>query len=840
LPAIERRLTVKGLIGPRIRGTSGSVKMQLSRLRYSFRSLSRDPVFVVVVVLVLSLGIATNTTVFTIIDKVVLNPLPYRDPGRLVMIWESNSSLGEPAGSRVPAAWANFTEWRKQTQSFETIEAFEQTSYNLTGLGTPEHLAAVRATGGYFQMLGARAKLGRTLSPGDTRPGANAVVLITDGFSKAHFARGDAFGRKLILNGVPYTIVGILPKNFHLPMFFQGSYEYKPDIWVPMLTVTAADPPTASKLRHLFVSARLKPNISFAQARAEMTAVANRLAQSDPNLNAGYRVNLVPLKTENADPDLKRALYILWAAASVVLLLGCTNLASLMLVRAMNKRKDLAIMTALGAPRSALITNVLTEGSLLAIVTATFSILGSYTGLRAIRAMQPGDLPGAERFSLDMGGLLFTGLAFIFCSLIFALLPAWLSTRQSLNNALKNSAGQEGGRTRANIRHALVCGEVAIALVLAIGATLLVRSFKQLLRTDPGFRAQNILTARIALTPPRYATFKDRLRFCEQLVDRVRRLPEVQSSSLVDNFPLYSIRYTFFEIEGRPVTQPASLPTSDYANVTSDFFQTMGTPLRQGRLLTSDDMQDSAEKVVIVNEGLANKFWPNQNPIGSHIRFVAPHQEPGPWRRVIGVVGDFRQFNIDTLPRPEMFWPAREFSEMTLALKTATDPRAVLQSMRQVVSEIDKEQPLSDVQTLQHMVDHSIAQRRFNTFLLSGFAGLSIILALVGVYGLISYIISSQTRNIGIRLTLGAQQKHIFSNLILEILPFAISGVLLGLLFSSLTKKLIASLLFGVSALDPATYVILPIVLLILVFLTCLLPVWRAARVEPIKVLRHE
>ncbi len=814
--------------------------MWLLRLRYSLRSLANDPVFVSVVVLVLSLGIAANTTIFTVIDQVVLNPLPYRDPARLVMVWEANPSLGEPAGSRVPAAWSNFTEWRNQNQAFDAIEAFGQASYNLTGLSNPEHLTAARATGGYFQMLGISAERGRTFSPDDTRPGANPVVLITEAFSNSHFAHKDALGQKLLLNGVPHTIIGVLPGNFHLPMFFQGAYEYKPDIWVPLPAVTAADPPAASKARRLFVFARLKSSTPLAQARAAMITMANRLAQTDPNLNAGYSVNLVPLKVENADPDLGRALYILWTAAFVVLLLGCVNLASLMLVRAMNKQKDLAIMGALGAPRVVLIANILTESLLLAFVAATLALAGSYAGIRLIRALQPGEIAGTDRLSMDLHGLVFAGLAFIVSVLLCGLLPAWLGTRGAFSAALKRSAGTGSARLGSIIRRVLVSGQVAIALVLAIGATLLVRSFQQILDVDPGFRAHNVLTARIALTPPRYASEDDRMRFCDRLLDRVRQLPGVQTASLVDNFPLYSIRYTVFEIEGRPIANPASPPTADYANVTSEFFQTMGTPLRSGRLFTPDDMQDNENNVVILNESLARKFWPNQDALGSHIRFIAPHRDPGPWRLVVGVVGDFRQFNIDTPARPEMFWPARQFPELTLVVRTTSDPSGVLPTLQKAVAEIDKEEPLSDVQTLQHMVDHSISQRRFNMLLLSGFAGLSIVLALVGVYGLVSYIISLRTRDIGIRLTLGAQRKHIFSSLVLEILPFAATGILLGLLLSLLAKKLITDLLFAISAVDPATYFSLPIVLMALALLTCLVPAWRAARMDPANVLRQE
>lgn len=811
--------------------------MQPVHSRYLFRSIARDPAFACIVVLVLSAGIAVNTTVFSAIDQLVFNPLPYKNPSRLVMVWESNPSLGEPAGSRVPAAWSNFTEWRKQSQSFQAIEAFERVGYNLTGVDLPEHLTAARATGGYFQMLGTKAERGRTLTPADSRPGADAVAVVTSAFERSHFADGGALGHKLLLDGAPYTIVGVLPGNFRLPLFYKGAYQYKPVVWVARPAITDAE---ASKFRRLFVSARLKDNASLAEARTEMATIARRLEQIDPELNRGYGINLVPLKIENADPDFERALYILWAGAFVVLLLGCANLASLMLVRAMRKQTDLAIMKALGAPNSALIANILMEGTILVLVASALAILGSYAGMAWIRAAKPGDLAAAEQLSLTPVDFLFAGCAFFFCALIFGFLPAWLNTRQPLNAVLRGSADAAAAGVGATIRRALVCGEVAIALALAIAALLLVRSFQQLLHVDPGFRVQNVLTARITLPQSRYPDPNNRALFCEQLLDRVRQLPLVQSASLVDNFPLYSIHYTFFEIEGRPLARPENPLTADYANVTADFFQAMGTPLRRGRLFTPEDMEENAEKVVILNESLAHKFWPNEDPIGSHIRTTVPYQTPGPWRRVVGIVADFRQFNIDTPPRPEMFWPTRGYSEMTLAMRTYGQSTALIPSLRQTISTTDKELPLSDVQTLRQMVDHSIAQRRFNTFLLSIFAGLGILLAVVGVYSLISYIVSSQTRNIGIRSALGARPQHILAALIFQIVPFAAAGLFLGLILSFITRKLIANLLFGVSVLDPMAYLSSPVILMVLILLACLRPVWRASRLEPAQILRRE
>src|ERR1700733_10582086 len=395
--------------------------MGLLRLRYSLRSLAHDPAFALVVILVFSLGVAANTILFTVIDQIVLHPLPYRAPDSLLMIWEANPSLGEPQGSRVPAAWTNFVEWRNQTDVFDAIEAHDWTEYNLTGLGNPEHLTAARATTGYFQMLGVTAQRGRTFLPEDAW--SNSVVLITAAFANKHFVRQNPLGKKLLLNGGFHPITGLLPANFPLPMFFQGAYEYKPELWLPLPPVTSTDPPSQTKSRRLFVSARLRRGVTLAQARAQMLEVASRLSQSDPNLNTGYSVNLVPLKIENADPDLGRALYILWTAAFTVLLLGCLNGSGLMLVRFISRQRDLAIMEGLGAPRRTLIANVLTESLILAVVAATLAWGSCYAGIASIRALQPINISGADRLHLDMRSFLASGLISLLCVLLLGLLP---------------------------------------------------------------------------------------------------------------------------------------------------------------------------------------------------------------------------------------------------------------------------------------------------------------------------------------------------------------------------------------------------------------------------------
>jgi putative ABC transport system permease protein len=806
---------------------------------YAARTLVREPAFSLIVILVLALGIGANTTIFSVIDQILLNSLPYRDPAGLVILWESNPNQPQPAGSHIPTARDNFDSWKKESNSFEAMEAYQQASYNLTGLRNPERLDVARSTAGFFPLLGVQPGLGRTFLPEDESPGRNHVALISHAFFTNHFQGADPLGRTLLLNGAPYTVIGVLPRHFHLPNIFQGLFEYKPDVWIPLSPISVNDPPLTSKRRNLLVYARLKKNTSLSQAGAEMKSLAGRRAKDDPTLNSGYSINVFPLDFENTDPGLRRALYLLWIAVALVLLLVCTNLAGLMLLRGATQQRTIAIMTALGARRDDIVRTVAAPGLILVLLGAVLGVLAAYGGIRLVVALKPGDMHAVERIALDAHGLVFSILTFAGIVSLVALLPAWLTSRGDLNIALKRGPGLRiTAKPRSLNRSILVSAEVAIALILAIGSTLLVRSFQRLLHVNPGFESRHILTAHLSLPLPRYSRSEDQARFCDRLVQGLRSLPQVEMASLIDNMPLYAIHYAPFEIEGRPSSQPGDAPTADYANLTPNFFRTMGVPLRSGRLFTDSDVQDNAGKVVIVNETLAHKLWPHQDPVGSHIRSL--DGASGPWATVVGVVGDFVQFNVDAPPRPELFWPSNRMRDMSVVVKTTGDPSSVSQAMKEAVWEVDKDQPVSDVQTVEHILQRSSSQARFNMWFLTIFAALGVLLALVGVYGLISYLVSSRIRDIGIRLALGAQKKHVFLSLLAQTLPFVVIGIFLGLGLSALFSKLMSSLLFGIAALDPVTYAIAPIAIFALMLLVVLFPARKATEVHPASVLRQE
>ena len=811
----------------------------LVSLLHSVRTLFREPVFSLAVILVLALGIAANTTIFTVIDQILLDSLPYRDPARVVMLWESNPNQPQPAGSHIPAARDNFDSWRKDTRSFEAIEAYQIATYNLTGLRDPERLNVARSTTGFFSLLGVQPTLGRAFLPEDEAPGRNHVALLSHTFFTNHFQDADPLGRTLLLNGVPYTIIGVLPRQFHLPNILQGLFEYQPDLWVPLAPISGTDPPGTSKRRNLVVYGRLASNCSRSQADAEMKSLAARRAQDDPTLNSGYSINVFSLDFENTDPALKRALYLLWIAVASVLLLACINLAGLMLLRSANQKKDIAIMAALGARRGDIVRTMMAPGLVLMLFGALLGTIAAYGGIQLVVALKPADIHSVERIVLDTHSLFFTVLLFAVVVCLVALLPAWLTSRGDLNTALKRgSSVRITARPRSLNRSILVAFEVAIALILAIGSTLLVRSFQRLLGVNPGFAGQHILTAHLSLPLPRYGKPEDQTRFCDRLVQDLRSLPHVESASLIDNMPLQAIRYAPIEIEGRPAPQPGNAPTSDYANLTPNFFQTMGIPLRSGRLFTEADLQDNAAKVVIVNETLAHKLWPHEDPVGSHLRAFLGG--PAPWATVVGVVGDFVQFNVESPPRPELFWPAKHLQDMTVVVRTAGEPLSMSAALKKTVWQADNDQPISDVQTMEQVLQSSSSQARFNMWFLTIFAAFGILLALVGVYGLISYLVSSRTRDIGVRLALGAQKKDVFLSLLRQTLPFVAVGISVGLGISLLFGKLMSNLLFGISALDPVTYVVAPAAIFALMFLAVLFPARRATQVHPVSVLRQE
>ena len=814
------------------------VRLVLS-LRYSIRGLLRDPSFALIVMIILGLAMGSTATIFAVVDEVLFSSLPYREPSRLVMIWEANPAQPEPAGTHIPTARENFDRWRADNQSFEAIEAYRLGGFNLTGLRIPEHVDSAVSTSGLLSLFRVHPLLGRTFLPEDETTGSHQVAILSHKFFATHFVGSNPLGQKLFLDGVPYVVVGVLPKDFHLPNIMRGLLEYKPDVWVPLPPITASDPPTSSKRRGLVVYARLKRDVSLARAQGQMKELTARLAKEDPGLNSGYSANVFPLEFENTAPDLRRALYILWAAVGLVLLLACMNVASLMVVRGLAQQKDLAIMAALGAQRGDLLGTVVAQGIMLSLGGGVVGAVAAYGGLKAVAALKPSQIHSVERLVVNGHSFLFVGFLVLFSSCLVGLIPAWLTSRGDLTSTLKQSQGVAiAGKSGPWSRSWLVVGEVAMALTLAIGATLLVRSFQRLLRVDPGFESQQVLTAHLVLPQSRYRDAAAQVQFSRRLLDDLRAIPRVQAASMIDNMPLYAIRYTPFEVEGRPIVNAGDAPMADYANLTPDFFETMGIHMKSGRAFTTEDAEPDAAKVVIVNGALAHKLWPNEDAVGKHIRSLAT--KTGPWATVVGVVDDFVQFNVDTPARPEMFWPAKQFTSMSVAVRTAGDSALMSSDLQKAIWQIDKDQPVSDIQTIEEILRGSSSQPRFNMAALSTFAGIGILLAIIGVYGLTSHLVSSRTRDIGIRYALGAQRKHVLRSLLGQSFPFVAVGMAIGIALSVWSSKIMTRVVFGITALDPTTYVLASLGILVLMLIAILVPAVRAARISPATVLRQE
>jgi predicted permease len=810
---------------------------RLSPLIYSIRTLSREPLLSLTLVALLGFGIAASTTIFTVMDQVLFAPLPYRHPGRIVMLWETNPKFPEPAGSHIRVARDNFDAWRRDTRSFEAIEAYQQGSTNLTGLGNPEHLNVAKCTAGFFSMLGVQPKEGRAFLPQDGAEGQNQVVLLSSSFFRKHF-QADPLGRVLLLNGAPYTIVGVLPREFHLPNIFQGLSEYKPDVWVPLPPILANDPPLTSKRRNLLVYARLEENVSISAALAELKSEGKHRAQDDPTLNSGYGISIYSLDFENTDPKLQRALYVLGLAVALVLLLISMNVSGLMFLRSKARQKDTAIMAALGARRQDLFVNAAAPALVLTALGALPGVAGAYAGIWLVVWLKPSDINAVERIAVNANSLIVAIIVFAVVLALIAFLPAWATGRINLSLVLKERAGASNATNRGGFQWSfLASAEIAIALLLTIGSLLLVRSVHRLLAVNPGFSSDHILTAHVSLPQPRYSNREEQLRFCSRILERLHSLPQVRQASLIDNMPLYAIHYAPFEIEGYQPLQPGDTPTADYAEVTPDFFATLSIHPQAGRLFTEADAQDNAAKVVIMNETLARALWPHEDPLGKRIRSASTGH--GVWATVVGVIDDFIQFNVNTPARPELFWPVRQMSEMTIVLKTSVAPLALDNDLKHTIWQVDNTQPITDVQSMEEILRHSTSQARFNMEFLTVFASLGVFIALVGVYGLMSSLVTSRMREMGIRFALGAQARHVAFSLLRQMAPCVILGIIAGVGISFSFGKMMRNLLFGILPSDPLTYVVAPVAIFALMSMAAYIPLKKATQADPALILRE-
>ena len=800
-------------------------------LRYAGRMQFKNPGFTIVAVIALALGIGANTAIFSVVNSVLMRPLPYKDPERLVMVWEDATKFGYP---RDTPAIANYVDWRNQNTVFEGMAAIADESFNLTGTGDPERLEGHLVSANLFSLLGVDPQLGRTFTSAEDQPGSNRVVVLSHALWQRRFGGDSAIvGKPINLNGASYTVVGVMPASFQFPTSDD-------QVWAP-IAFTSKD--AANRDRHyLQVLARLKPGTSLGQAQTEMNTIGARLQQQYPESNTDLGVAVTSLH-EHLVGDIRPALLILLGAVGLVLLIACANVANLLLARAAVRQKEIAVRVALGARRHRLIRQFLTESVLLATFGGVVGLVVAYGGLMLLRAFIPENISQAGQIAIDLKVLGFTFLVSLVTGLIFGLAPALQAARFNQTETLK-----EGGRDSATgssgkrIRSLLVTAEVAVSLVLLIGAGLLINSFLRLRNVDPGFRADNLLTMRIVLPQPKYAERERRSAFYTELVQRVQSLAGVKSAAVTTNLPLYrqgnSIGVT---IEGQLPLPPGQANIVVTRIISPGYFDTMTIPLLGGRQFTDQDVR-TGPRAVVISESMARRYWPGEDAVGKRIG-LGEIQRPEDWFQVIGVVKDVRQFELTADPRPQMYLTYRQasfFPAEDLVVKTNVDPASLAATVRNTVWEIDKDQPVSKIRTMEEILLDSISRQRFSMLLLAIFAGVALILAAVGIYGVMSYSVAQRTHEIGIRMALGAQTGAVLKLAVGYGLRLVVAGIVIGLIAAFALTRVMSTLLFGVTATDPTTFTLISLLLVAVAALASYIPARRATKVDPIIALRYE
>ena len=809
-------------------------------MRYGARMLLKSPGFTVVAVLTLALGIGANTAIFSVVNFVLLRPLEYANPDQLVMVWERNTKKG---WNESPTSFADFVDFRDNAKSVELV-AFTDTNFNLTGGDQPERVAGLRVSANLFSLLGVNPARGRWFAPGEDKPGAGHVLILSYGLWQRSFGgNSNLVNQTVQLNGQSYTVVGVMPPTFKFPPAFSATTTSEElisnaDLWVPL---TTDDVPLIRNIRNLKMIGRLKAGVAPQQAQAEINSIASRLAREYPDVNAGLESVVIPLH-EQIVGDVREALLILLGAVVLVLLIACANIANLLLSKATARHKEIAIRTALGANRGRLLRQLLTESTLLGLLGGVFGFLVAYAGSKTLVSFGSFSIPQLTDFSFDMKVPLFALVVSLLTSLIFGLAPAIDASNPNLNEALKEGGrSSSGGATRARLRNALVITEVALAVVLVTASGLMLRSFVRLQGTSSGLNPHNLITLELELPDVRYHAAQQQTLFQQQLLQRVGSLPGVQNAATVDNLPFSGNAFnTSFTIEGRPTGPTTETPRAYYRVISPDYFPAIGIELHKGNQFTD---RDTAEQpgVAIVNETAAQRYWPGVDPLGKRIKRGRPESK-NPWLTVIGIVSGSRQLSLKEGSQPEIYVPYLQNPGLTFTLvaRTASDPRSLTGALRKEVLSADREIPAVNIKLMEELISNSVAKERFYVLLLAVFAVLALILAAVGVYGVMSYSVTLRTRDIGIRMALGARPVDIFKHIVGQALLLGLIGLGVGIVLAIASTRVMSSLLYGINATDPLTLAITSLVLLAVALLASYLPARRATRVDPLVTLRYE
>jgi putative ABC transport system permease protein len=802
----------------------------LRDIHYALRLLWKRPGFTLVAIITLALGIGANTAIFSVVNAVLLAPLPYEEPDRLLVVGARQVIANE---NQLPTSWPDFEDWREQNRVFEQLAATRNAIFNLTTAGETERIMGARVSSNLYALLRVKPILGRDFLEAEGKPGAEAVAILSYGlWQRRYGADPQIVGRALQLDGIPYTVVGVLP---------QGVYFPAPDteLVIPLIPQQRE---ILRPMRFIRVLGRLRPGVSLQQASADMDTIAARIEQQYPDSNTGWRVQLVPLQ-EQMVGKIRLALLVLLGAVGCVLLIACANVANLLLAKAAGRRMELAVRTALGASRRQLVRQLLTESMLLSLCGGILGLLLAVWGVPVLTRLSAGSIPRAAEISISYRVLLFTIFLSLLTGLLFGIVPALQSSSRKLTDTLKEGRrGSGGGLLHRRLLNGLVIAEVAVALVLLVGAGLMIRSFAQISKVSPGYDPKGVLTAGIGLSPIKYAELPQQAAFYQTLLAKLETLPGIVSVAGVSRLPVVAtVSTSNFSIQGRPVASGHE-PNSEYRVISPRYFETMGIPFVKGRDFTTRDTRDAPD-AVIVNKVLAERFWPGEEALGKYIQIGAEVKRR--WQ-IVGVVGNEKLSGLDGEVGPAIYVPITQngfpnaIRSIFLVVRAQGEATSVAASIQRELRALDQEQALFQVRPLEEVISGSLAQRRFNSTLMIIFAGLAGLLAAVGIYGVIAYSVTQRTHEIGVRLALGAQTSDVLRMILGHGIKLTLVGIAAGLLAALALTRLLSSLLFGVSTYDPVTFLCIPLLLTLVALLASYVPARRATKVDPMVALRYD
>ena len=806
----------------------------LKDIRYGVRGLIKRPGFTVIALITLALGIGANTAIFSVINAVLLRPLQFKDPEQLVIVWEDASFAGFPRNTPAPGI---FFDWKNQNQSFSDMAASAERSFNITGDGEPERVMAFAVTENFFPLFGVQPLLGRNFLPEEDRPGASKVVMLSHSLWQSRYgADPQIVNREILLNGEKHTVVGVMPASFQF-------LEREVRLWVP-IAFDAEDMVNRGG-HYLKVVARLKPGVPQSQAQADVDAIMSRLAKDYPGETMEGKLGAIvtPMRDELVG-ETRSSLIVLLIAVACVLLIACANVAGLLLARAVARRREIALRVALGASRVRVVRQLLTESLLLATVAGVLGSILAYWSFSFLQGLVPVEMALLTSLQLDTRILAFTLLISLVTGVIFGLVPALQSANIDLNDALKQSSARTTSTSR--LRNGLIVSEVALSIVLLVGAGLLIQTLFQLFRQYAVLEPEKVLTMRTVLPYQKYKEPSQRNNYYRQVLDRVERLPEVVSAGYSTSVPLlWKGGTSGFYPEGIETPIPGMAYDANHRQVSADYLKTMNVPLRAGRYFDGRDNEQSMP-VVIINETMARQYWPGENALGRRFKIGDPSEPGKQWKEIVGIVADIRQMGLDEPVKAEMYFPYQQitdwpgFGPRDLAIRTTGDTANLVAAVRNAIREVDPDQPVSNVATMAEVLGEEAAQRRIGMIMLVAFAVLALLLAALGIYGVLAYFVTQHTNEIGVRLALGATPRNILFLVLKKGMGLTLIGVAIGIAASFAFTRWMSSMLFGVKAADPLTFVAVPLLLGMVALLACAIPARRATKVDPMVALRYE